>query len=225
MLKKFAPEDYEVVEFTNHIHPRIKVQPRYFNQGFCASALMVGRRAVLDGLLEALKRVPQTYGFLIWDVYRPREVQRKLFDWMSEKIRKQYPDLSEEDHYREVLKYVALPAEAGDEYCSPHLSGGAIDLTFYDLKTGQELNMGTPFDDCSERAHSGYFNLKSFLSTEETQIKQRRDFLRTAMESAGFTAYHYEWWHFDVGNMFWANVTGQAAVFGPLFGDDEWPSL
>jgi D-alanyl-D-alanine dipeptidase len=44
------------------------------------------------------------------------------------------------------------------------------------------------------------------------------------MEKTGFTSYEYEWWHYDFGNIFWEKATGQPAIFGPLFGDLEWPS-
>ncbi|WED42523.1 M15 family metallopeptidase [Legionella cardiaca] len=223
--KEFLATDYEIVEFTNQIHSRIQVRPIYFEQGFSPYPLIFGRRAVLDALLQALNKLPASYGFLIWDVYRPREVQQKLFNWMSEEIRKKLPHLTLQEHEAEVLKYVAAPASVGDSYCSPHLSGGAIDLTLYDLSSGEVLDMGTPFDDCSEQAHRDYFNLKPELLSSEKIIKERRDCLRAAMESAHFTSYRYEWWHFDIGNLFWANIMEQEAVFGPLFGDEEWPSL
>ncbi|CEK09558.1 M15 family metallopeptidase [Legionella hackeliae] len=225
MHKQFLPSDYEVVEFTNQIHPRIKICPIYYAQGLSPYSTILGRRAVLEGLLKAVEVLPKTCGLLIWDVYRPREVQRKLFSWMSEEIRKKYAGLSEEEYQTEILKYVSPPASIGDSYCSPHLSGGAVDLTLYDVESIEILDMGTPFDECSEKAHRDYFALKSVLSSEEVAIQQRREWLRTAMEASGFTSYHYEWWHFDMGNIFWANVTGQEAVFGPLFGDAEWLSL
>ncbi len=44
------------------------------------------------------------------------------------------------------------------------------------------------------------------------------------MESAGFARYQYEWWHFDIGDIFWSRVTGKKALFGPLYGDNEWDS-
>lgn len=224
MIKKdFSKKDYEVVEFTNQLHPRIQVRAMYFELGFSVHPFIFGRHAVLDGLLQALDYLPDNYGFLIWDIYRPRKVQQKIYQWMSGEIRKKFPDLSEEEHHAEVLKYVAAPSTIGESYCSPHISGGAIDLTLYDVNSGNELDMGTPFDDCTERAHSRYFDRYTQLSSEESAIKEHRDCLRRAMENVGFTAYQYEWWHFDMGTIFWANALECSTVFGPLFGDDEWP--
>lgn len=221
-LNEFNEKDYEVVEFHNEIHPRIQVNPMYFKLNFSPVPTIFGRFAVLNRILNALEFIPKDYGLVIWDVYRPRAVQGKLFQWMREEICKKFPTLSEEENYLEAKKYISPPSGVGDEYCPPHLSGGAIDLSLYELASGQQLEMGTPFDDCSERAHSDYFDLKIQLSSEEKMIKERRQLLRAAMNKVGFTSYQYEWWHFDLGNLFWSQRTNCPAVFGPLFGDEEW---
>ncbi|CDZ78203.1 D-alanyl-D-alanine dipeptidase [Legionella massiliensis] len=220
----FSNDDYEIVKFTNQIDPRLHVRPMYFELGFSPETTIYGRTAVLKGLMKALALIPQEYGLLIWDVYRPRAVQAALFNWMHKEIQIKYPHLTEAELFEETKKYVALPAEIGNDYCSPHLSGGAIDLTLCEADSGRELDMGTPFDDCSERAHLGYFSQKSHLSPAEKEIKKRRELLRSTMESVGFTSYQYEWWHFDIGNFFWSQKLGCAEAFGPLFGDKEWPS-
>lgn len=222
--REFSNDDYEAVEFKQDTNSRIRLEPMYYTSGFSPMPQMFARKTVLDRLLHALEFLPEHYGFLIWDIYRPRAVQKKLFDWMREEIRVKYPTLSDEENYAESQKYMSAPAEIGDDYCPPHLSGGAIDLTLYDIAAQQELDMGTLFDDCSEKAHSNYFELKTRLSPAEIRCKEARHILRTAMTRAGFTAYHYEWWHFDIGNLFWSRATGNPAVFGPLFGDREWPT-
>lgn len=71
-------------------------------------------------------------------------------------------------------KYVTLPAKIGDNYCSPHLSGGAIDLTLFEIASGKELEMGTPFDDCTEKAHRDYFEQLTELTLEE-KISSKED--------------------------------------------------
>lgn len=195
----------------------------YYELGFSDRREMYGRRAVLDRLMIALASIPETFGLVIWDVYRPRAVQAKLFDWMRGEIRRTRPDLSDEQNYAEAKKYMSPPSRVGDEYCPPHLSGGAIDLTLFDRETDQAVEMGTMFDDCSERAHRDYFEHRPDLEPATITVRDNRRVLRTAMERAGFTTYEYEWWHYDIGNAFWANATGQEAAFGPLFGDAEWP--
>lgn len=220
----FLEPEYEIVEFTNHIHSRIKVSPMYFELGYSSSPLIFGRYAVLHRLYKVITLLPENYGILIWDVYRPRAVQAKLFDWMKEEIRKNSPYLTEQENYIEATKYMSAPSKIGDEYCPPHLSGGAIDLTLYNISNGTALDMGTQFDDCTERASSDYFNERTNLSIDEKKIKEQRKILRDAMEAVGFTSYQHEWWHFDIGNIFWSKKVGCPEVFGPLFGNEELPN-
>ncbi len=223
MDSHFSSTDHEVVEFNNQLHRRIKIDPIYFRLGFSPSPHIYGRRAVLDRLLLAVNSLPEKYGFLIWDVYRPRAVQGKIFNWMKEEARKRLPHLTDKEVDEETRKYAMPPPHPGENYCPAHLSGGAIDLTLYDVESGEELEMGTPFDECSERAHSHYFDGKGYLSEGEQEIKENRDRLRSVMEGVGFTSYQYEWWHFDIGDILWSRKLGCAEVFGPLFGDKEWP--
>lgn len=220
---EFSKADSQPIEFNYKKHPRIHLRPMYFELGFSPSPAIYGRYAVLNRLMKALDILPAEYGFLIWDVYRPRAVQAQLFEWMRGEIRKKYPHLNEQENYEETKKYISLPAKTGDPYCPPHLSGGAIDLTLCKAVSGEAFEMGTDFDDCTERAHRDYYNLQSHLSLEEKKIKERRELLRTLMEQVGFTSYQYEWWHFDLGNLLWSRTLNRSEVFGPLFGDDEWP--
>ncbi|USQ13983.1 hypothetical protein J2N86_01130 [Legionella lytica] len=223
MTEYFSDNDYAPIELHNQTHPRIKVCPKYYELGFSVVPHIYGRKAVLQRILSALEQLPAEYGLLIWDVYRPREVQCTLFEWMRNEIRKKNPTLSDEENYSETKKYMSPPSQIGDSYCPPHLSGGAIDLTLYHVPTGTELDMGTEFDDCSDKADRDYFNKKINLSAEEMNIKKQRNTLRDLMENAGFTSYQHEWWHFDIGTIFWGRETGNAPVFGPLFGNEEWP--
>lgn len=222
-MNEFNEHDYEPVEFHNEIHPRIKINPMYFQLNFSPLPTIYGRAAVLNRIIRALEFIPKDYGLVIWDVYRPRAVQATLFSWMRDEIHKKFPNLSDEENYAETKKYMSPPSVIGDEYCPPHLSGGAIDLSLCELASGKELDLGTPFDDCSERAHSDYFDRKIQLSSDDKIIKERRTVLSSAMNRVGFTSYHYEWWHYDLGNIFWSRITNLPPIFGPLFGDEEWP--
>jgi D-alanyl-D-alanine dipeptidase len=76
----------------------------------------------------------------------------------------------------ETKKYVSEPSKAKDaQKCSPHLSGGAIDLTLYDTKTGKELNMGTDFDEFKKFAHSEYFEFKDEKDLTEKMKEIRKE--------------------------------------------------
>jgi D-alanyl-D-alanine dipeptidase len=73
---------------------------------------------------------------------------------------------------------------------SRHNRGCAVDLTLLDLRTGQEVEMPSGYDEMTERAYPNYQG-----GTQEQ--RRLRDLLRQAMEAEGFSVYEFEWWHFD----------------------------
>lgn len=204
-------------------HPRLRVQPKYFELGFSPCPDIYARAGVVDRLFLALEHLPAHLGLMIWDVYRPRAVQATLFDWMQGEVKKRNPSFTAEQIFEEAKKFAAQPSVVGEAYCPSHLSGGAVDLTLFHVETGEVLDMGTPFDDCTERAQALYFENQKALSSEDEKHRASRALLRNAMSESGFVMYEYEWWHFDYGDQLWSNQTGQSVLFGPLFGDLEWP--
>jgi D-alanyl-D-alanine dipeptidase len=109
------------------------------------------------------------YGLLIFDGYRPWSVTKIFWDATP----------------AEKRAFVADPRRG-----SRHNRGCAVDLTLFDLKTGQPLKMPSEYDDFSERAHPNY-------QGGTAEERRNRDTLRAAMEAEGFTVYENEWWHFD----------------------------
>lgn len=123
---------------------------------------------------EALVKIntalkPLGYGLLVFDGYRPWSVTKLFWDITSE----------------ENKKFVADPKKG-----SRHNRGCAVDLSLYDLKTGQEIQMPGEYDEMSERSYPNYTG-----GTEDQ--RKMRDLLRSKMEANGFSVYPYEWWHFD----------------------------
>lgn len=81
-------------------------------------------------------------------------------------------------------RYVADPAKG-----SRHNRGAAVDITLIDAE-GNELDMGTPYDDFTERA--------SFTSKDVSEnAYTNRKLLRETMIQFGFLPLETEWWHFD----------------------------
>ncbi len=72
---------------------------------------------------------------------------------------------------------------------SNHCRGLAIDITLM-TSDGVYLDMGTDFDEFTPKAHA------DDRSINDVQ-QDNRQILKTAMESAGFKQWPYEWWHFD----------------------------
>ena len=126
---------------------------------------------------KAVKRVhdklkKQGLGLVIFDGYRPWAIT-KLF-W----------EVTPEDKQ----KFVANPDKG-----SKHNRGCAVDLSIFDLKTGQPVPMPSGYDEFTERASPNYAG-----GTEEEN--HNRELLRKLMEDEGFTVNPNEWWHFDYKN-------------------------
>lgn len=102
----------------------------------------------------------------IWDAYRPYSITVKMWNLIKDD------------------RYVADPKKG-----SGHNRGIAVDLTIIHAKTGDELNMGTGFDNFSDTASSNFKGLPK-------EILDNRSLLRKAMEKYGFKSLETEWWHF-----------------------------
>ncbi|HTA58618.1 MAG TPA: M15 family metallopeptidase [Candidatus Baltobacteraceae bacterium] len=129
--------------------------------------LQLPAAVALRNVLEKL--MPLGYGLLIHDAYRPWYVTKIFWDATPP----------------EGKIFVANPKEG-----SKHNRGCAVDLTLYDLSTGQPVEMPGLYDEMSPRS---FPNFPGGTSLQ----RWHRDLLRRAMESEGFTVNEDEWWHFD----------------------------
>ena len=107
------------------------------------------------------------YGLKIFDAYRPYAVTKKFWELVHDE------------------KYVANPEKG-----SGHNRGTTVDLTLVNLKTKEELEMGTNFDNFTDTAHQSFKALPS-------QVIRNRALLKNSMESVGFKALETEWWHYS----------------------------
>ena len=107
------------------------------------------------------------FNFKIYDAYRPAYVQETLWNFDPNP------------------NFLTNPAKG-----SPHTKGIAIDLTLIDTK-GNDLDMGTKFDDFTEKA----FHLSKSIDKE---IRLNRCLLLSIMTLAGFDHYLNEWWHYQL---------------------------
>ena len=125
------------------------------------------RKATADSLALVQKELNKNgLGLKIFDAYRPYSVTEKLWEPVKDD------------------RYAADPKKG-----SGHNRGIAVDLTIINLKTKEELNMGTGFDNFSDTAHHAFISLPE-------EILQNRLLLKTAMEKHGFKALDTEWWHY-----------------------------
>ncbi|MBR4169791.1 MAG: M15 family metallopeptidase [Lachnospiraceae bacterium] len=128
----------------------------------------------------------QGYRLKVFDAYRPACAVRHFVLWGIEDLDLRmkpyfYPDLEKQ----ELFKQGYIASQSG------HSRGSTIDLTLFDMQTGKELDMGSPFDLFSELSHP------DCKSVTEEQYENRM-FLQHAMVRNGFVPINCEWWHFTL---------------------------
>ena len=128
------------------------------------------------------------YRLKIFDTYRPACAVRHFVLWGIEDqdVRMKpyfYPDLQKQELFEKG--YIAK--------MSSHSRGSTVDLTLLDMKTGKEVDMGSPFDLFSELSHPDCRDV-----TEE-QFENRM-MLQKVMVRNGFKPIDCEWWHFTLEN-------------------------
>lgn len=192
----------------NGVHERILVYPQYIKMNLPnALEKMYLRIGACTRLISAADNLPSGYKFVIWDAFRPREVQESLFSTFQSVLRLRYPNEPDEQIDLITQTYVSKPSLDPNKP-SPHITGGAIDLTVQGTD-GRLLDMGTDFDHFGIEAQTAYFKYTPHGQT----IHKNRSILYTAMAKAGFTNYPEEWWHFDYGNQFWAYLRKTKALY------------
>jgi len=130
----------------------------------------------LERASAALQAARPGWKILVLDALRPRSVQRLLWARVAGTSQQ---------------AYVADPAKG-----SVHNFGFALDVTLRDA-SGAEVDMGTPFDDFSERAQPRR-EAELVKSGALTAVQlENRQVLRAIMTGAGFTQLPIEWWHYD----------------------------
>ncbi|SOC36468.1 M15 family metallopeptidase [Ureibacillus acetophenoni] len=192
---------------------RLYIRPIYYKQEILSSinAIYLRKGAYLR-LKMALELLPKEYSFILYDGFRPLQVQQSLFKIFSENIKKRNPRLTDEDVLQETLKYVAFPSVEPTR-TSPHITGGAIDLTLGD-SNGYPLELGTEFDEMSEKSATRYFEDHPL---ENQDALQNRRILYNCMNEVGFKNYSEEWWHYDYGNVSWARrMKLETVLYGPV---------
>ena len=173
------------------------------------------RSQVILMLKNVRENLPEGYDLKIYDGYRSLKTQKYLFQSVVKNIIKN-EGISYEHALVKTSKYFTNPDEL-DPNDIPHNTGGAVDLTL--TYQGNKISMGSDFDETDEISHTAYFErpyheFSGLSSFEWGRVRENRRILITAMIEEGFTNYENEWWHFDYGNKFWADRTGNKIIFG-----------
>lgn len=172
-----APDDFvEVVK----LDPSIAIELPYATKNnFCKRKLYpiercFLRREVAEALIKVQKDLKKHgYSLKIWDGYRPRSVQ-----W-------------------EMWEHSPIPNFVGDpRYGSKHNRGAAVDVTLVTAGDHKYVEMPTPYDEFTHRAHANFIDVRK-------EIAERRILLQQMMRKHGFHTIQSEWWHFNYKN--WRN--------------------
>jgi D-alanyl-D-alanine dipeptidase len=183
--------------FVDEFVPRIRWDVKYAGRdnftgrpvdGYL-SQRVIGTRALCEALEKAQGKAESLgFGLLLWDGYRPQRAVDCFLRWS-----KQPEDgLTKARHYPNIARG-EMVAKGYVSARSGHTRGSTVDLTLCRLGTGEPVPMGGDHDLMDPISHHG----APGVTPAEASNRQH---LRSIMESCGFTAYEYEWWHYSLKN-------------------------
>ena len=199
-------------------HPYIALGAPYADRSpFFVRQGLLKRLQASQAYLQTMR---PNWQIAIFDAYRPIAVQQFMVDYSFEQLVKanglEPNALSEEQKssfMEQVIKFWAIPSH-DPKTPPPHSTGAAIDVTLFDAQ-GQEVNLGSPIDEISDRSLPNYF--ASFRNAEAVVFNRDRQLLNQVMTHGGFVRHPNEWWHFSYGDQLWGWISNQKfAIYGSI---------
>ena len=154
--------------------------------GYLANRI-AGTRALCAALARARDKAASLgFGLLLWDGYRPQRAVNCFLCWARQPEDgrtkpRHYPNITRAD----MLEKGYVAAKSG------HSRGGTVDLTLYDLATGELAPMGGGHDLMDPVSHHGANGINVVAAIN-------RQYLRSIMNTSGFSSYDCEWWHYTL---------------------------
>jgi len=198
-MPRMLPDSYleEGFVYVKDVIPDAILDVRYYGnnnfigrriEGYLAPTVILTEEAT-----EALKRASDDFrrhGYVVklFDGFRPQRAVNDFIIWATD-----LEDNRMKSEFYPAVDKSNLFSEGYIARRSGHSRGSTIDLTLVSLRTGEELDMGSPFDFFGAISHHG-----SPLITPEQE--ENRKLLKDVMERAGFRAYDLEWWHYTLAN-------------------------
>ncbi len=151
------------------------VKEKMYNCGKCFL-----RPEVAVALVKAHKILQEKgYGIKVYDCYRPRPIQQKLWDKVPNP------------------NYVTPPAKG-----SMHNRGAAVDLTIVDNE-GKELDMGTGFDYFGQKAHHTYTGHSEEINANRKLLKSTMEAVGFGAIRTEWWHYSYKKKSYPISDMIW----------------------
>ncbi|VAV86272.1 D-Ala-D-Ala dipeptidase [hydrothermal vent metagenome] len=183
--------------YVNDLIPSIHVELRYFGsnnfmgnpiEGYHREVAILSKQAAIA--LKNVQNELQQYNLSvkIYDSYRPQRAVNHFIRW----ARNLNDTLNKQEYYPNVMKQ-HLFKEGYIAARSGHSRGSTLDMTLVDIKTGQPLDMGSPYD------FFGNISWVDFKNLTAQQLANRM-LIQTIMRKHGFMHYPKEWWHFTLRN-------------------------
>ena len=173
---------------------KFEISIRYFSNnnfigrpipGYYANKAFLTREAA-DALLLAQRYfIKQGYRLKIYDAYRPQTAVDYFSAWAAD-----LEDSQNKSQYYPNINKSQLFADGYIAAKSGHSRGSAVDLTLLEIESGNELDMGSPWD---------FFDPISWVENNQITDQQRanRKLLARVMIIHGFKPLKEEWWHFS----------------------------
>ena len=175
------------------------------------------RKNLIPPFLKATRDLnDRGWMLVVEDGYRTTTMQKKLsllpqvFDAVIERCFWEHGDLPPVDLVRRRL--AALTAAHPKN--GTHMSASAIDISVQETSSGKEIDRGRPYLEMSELTPME----SPFI---EKAALENRLAIRRILESNGFLAYPYEFWHYNQGDVYdeILNNIGKQARYGAVHCD------
>ncbi|MFK8061449.1 MAG: M15 family metallopeptidase [Polaribacter sp.] len=156
--------------------------------GYYNNCIILTQKTAKQLQIIQQKLLPKGLSLKIFDAYRPQQAVDHFVRWakvLSDTLMKKeyYPNVQKSKLFK--LGYIASK--------SGHTRGSTVDLTIVEIKTGKELDMGSPYDFFGVQSHPFHKNINK-------KQKENRMLLRKVMLANNFRPYENEWWHFTLRN-------------------------
>ena len=173
---------------------KFEISIRYFSNnnfigrpipGYYANKAFLTREAADALLLAQRDFIKQGYRLKIYDAYRPQTAVDYFSAWAAD-----LEDSQNKSQYYPNINKSQLFADGYIAAKSGHSRGSAVDLTLLEIESGNELDMGSPWD---------FFDPISWVENNQITDQQRanRKLLASVMIIHGFKPLKEEWWHFS----------------------------